>query len=286
MKYQPLVSIMMPVYNGYPLIRASVQSLINQNYERWECIIIDDGSTDETPAFLESIIDSRFIIHRLERNSGRAIARQKALDLCHGEYIGMLDAEDLIHPDKIRVQVECLEANKDVSLVTCGICSFGTKTDLLLVRGTTIQGAVIFNGDNHPIHAPSLYRAEIAKKCRYNPYLRLGEDQDYLEKYLEFNPKYFILPQILYYYSELDSVTKDKIVKNYYLYVIKYFKQRNYKKAIVFLLKFLYGLTFLRFISIDRILYKRGRMATDLERKDFNTFCKPFVNQALNSSSN
>jgi len=278
---EPLVSIMMPVFNGLPLIKASVDSILTQKYKNWECVIVDDGSTDGTSAYLDSIEDSRFIIHHLDRNSGRAVARQKALDLCKGEYICMVDAEDLIHSDKIVKQVEFMESNPNYSLCTTAICSFGTKTDMLLVRGTNKEGEEIFTGENHPIHAPSMYRAYIAKQCRYNPILRLGEDQDYLEKYLKNNPIFFMIPEVYYYYSELDSVSKEKISRNYYLYIDKYLKQNNLKMAVVFLLKYLYSKVVFPFATVESLLYKRGRRATNQETSDFNLHCRSILEKYI-----
>ena len=279
---EPLLSIMMPVYNGYPLIKASVESLMRQNYSNWECVVIDDGSTDGTSRYLDSIRDRRFQIRHLERNSGRAVARQEALKLCRGKYIGMLDAEDLVHPDKFRLQVEYLEQHSDVSLITCALCSFGIKTDMMLVRGAQKDCDVVFTGKNHPVHAPSLFRAEIAKKCSYNPILRLGEDQDFLEKYLSYNPKYHVFGKVMYYYSELDSVTKNKIVQSYYLYISKYYEQKNYVKSFVFLMKYIYGKIVFPFITIDKILRKRGREATVIETVEFAKYCKPIIDACDN----
>jgi len=276
-----LVSIMMPVYNGLPLIRASIESIIRQTYSNWECIIVDDGSTDGTSSYLNSIQDERFKIYHLDKNSGRAVARQVALDKCRGKFICMVDAEDIIHPERISKQVDFLENNQDYSLVTSPICSFGTKTKILLVRGENNSGDVVFNGQNHPVHAASMYRANIAKKCTYNPILRLGEDQDFLEKYLKYNPKYYILDQILYYYSELDSVTKEKIRKNYYLYIGKYLKQRNYQLSFTYFLKYMYSLIVFPFISIESILRKRGREADNFERYDYNKYCKEIIDKYI-----
>ena len=70
------VSIMMPVYNGLPLIKASVESILKQTYTNWECIIVDDGSTDGTSAYLDSLSDSRFVVHHFVKNQGRPVARQ------------------------------------------------------------------------------------------------------------------------------------------------------------------------------------------------------------------
>ena len=276
---KPLVSIMMPVYNGLPLIKASVESIMNQSYPNWECVMVDDGSTDGTSDYIDSLNDDRFVINHLKENSGRAVARQEALNLCKGKYICMVDAEDLIHPKKIAVQVEFMESNPDYSLCTTAICSFGVNTRMLLVRGADLNGEVMFTGANHPIHAASIYRASIAKRCQYNPSLRLGEDQDFLEKYLKNNPRYYAIPRVLYYYSELDSVSKEKISNNYCLYIKKYLDQKNYKMSLLFLLKYFYSKMVFPFVSIESILCKRGRNATDKEVEDFNNYCRPIVDK-------
>lgn len=267
----------MPVYNGLPLLKASIRSILNQTYTKWECIIIDDGSTDGTSTYLDSIQDSRFRVCHCNVNYGRGVARQKALDICTGEYICMVDAEDVIHPNRITSQVEILENNPSYSLCTSAICSFGTRTDMLLVRGDNNSGEVVFSGDNHPIHAASMYRSSIAKRCRYNSKLRLGEDQDFLEKYLAINPIYYRISEVLYYYSELDSVSKSKIIKNYYIYIEKYLFQKNFRKAIIYLLKFVVAKIIFPFLTIDSILYRRGRKATRQEREDYKEYCLAII---------
>ena len=272
----PLVSITMPVFNGMPLIKASLESLKRQTYSNWECIIIDDGSTDGTSEFLNTITDSRFVVYHQE-NAGRAVARQKALELAKGKYIAMLDAEDLFHPNKIQTQVDILENRSDISLVTTAMCSFGTHTQSLYIRGTLCTSEIVFNGKNHPIHAPSLLRASRAKLCSYNPVLKLGEDQDFLEKYLSNGDKYISLSDVYYYYSELDSVSKQKIRKNYQLYIFKYFKESNYHMSLIFALKYLYAVVFFPLQSIDNILAKRGRKPSLGQIEDFKKYCLEFV---------
>lgn len=272
----PLVSITMPVYNGMPLIKASIESIKKQTYDNWECIIIDDGSNDGTSEYLDTLNDDRFVVYH-QPNGGRPVARQKALELAKGKYIAMLDAEDLYHPEKIEKQVRIMEERPEVAIVTTAMCSFGTNTDKLYVRGALQDEEVVFNGRNHPTHAPSLMRAEVAKKCSYNPMLKLGEDQDFLEKYLNVGDKYIRLADVFYYYSELDSVSKYKIRRNYYLYVIKYFKEKKYRISAVFLLKYIYSLIVFPFQSIDSILAKRGRQPTERQIDDYNRYCKTFV---------
>lgn len=272
----PLVSITMPVYNGMPLIKASIESIKKQTYDNWECIIIDDGSNDGTSEYLDTLNDERFVVFH-QSNGGRPVARQKALELAKGKYIAMLDAEDLYHPDKIEKQVRILEEKTEIAIVTTAMCSFGTNTDKQYVRGALQDEEVVFNGRNHPTHAPSLMRAAIAKKCSYNPVLKLGEDQDFLEKYLNIGDKYIRLADVFYYYSELDSVSKYKIRRNYYLYVIKYFKEKKYRMSVVFLIKYIYSLVVFPFQSIDSILAKRGRQPTDVQRSEFERYCRATI---------
>lgn len=274
----PLVSIMMPVYNGLPLIKASIKSILLQTYSNWECIIIDDGSTDGTSEFLDSINDERFVIVH-QANYGRPVARQKALDLAKGKYIAMLDAEDLYHPDKIRKQVEILESNLDISLVTTAMCSFGTKTNTLIVRGPERTDSVIYTGTNHPSHAPSLLRASVAKQCKYNPILKLGEDQDFLEKYLNIGGSFVKIADVYYYYSEFDSVTKSKIRRSYYLHIPKYFKEHNYRRMIIYFLKYMYSLVVFPFITIEHILSKRGRLPNATQHAEFEKYCLSLIRE-------
>ena len=83
----PLVTIMMPVFNGLKLIHASIASLLAQTYSNWECIIVDDGSTDGTSEYLDSLQDIRFRVVHFKENLGRPFARQKALELANGKYL-------------------------------------------------------------------------------------------------------------------------------------------------------------------------------------------------------
>ena len=276
----PLVSIMMPVFNGLPLIKASVESLMNQTFKNWECIIIDDGSNDGTSDYVDQLNDVRFKVFHQE-NKGRPLARQRALDNAKGKYLGMLDAGDLYHPEKIERQVQILETRPEVVLVTSAMCSFGTQKDSIYIRGAENTYDEVFRGMNHPTHAPSLMRMEIAKRCKYNPGLLLGEDQDFLEKYLNTGDTFVRLSDVFYYYSELDSVSKSKIRRNYYLYAVKYFKEHKYKQSFIFSLKYLYAIVAFPFISIDTLLSKRGRKPNNDQLEQYNNFCKKLVLRSL-----
>jgi glycosyltransferase involved in cell wall biosynthesis/peptidoglycan/xylan/chitin deacetylase (PgdA/CDA1 family) len=100
----PLVSILIPVFNGEGYIAETLRSAIAQTWERKEIIIVDDGSTDQTPAILRQFESDQ--VHVVtQKNQGAANARNAALSHCHGDYIQWLDADDLLGPDKIARQM-------------------------------------------------------------------------------------------------------------------------------------------------------------------------------------
>lgn len=274
------ISILMPVYNGMPLIQASIDSIQSQTYTDWECIIVDDGSIDGTSKYLDSLTDSRFVVYHFDTNLGRPIARQKTLELATGEYIAMLDAGDLYAKNKLKEQVEYLLSHPEISMVSSSMCSFGTKTNLLRKRGSESIMNVVYDNNRIPNHASSMLKAKIAKKISYNPLMKLGQDRDYLERYLK-GRSYVLLPNIHYYYSEYDSVSKRKIRKTYKLNIQKYCHNYNLKGLFMNVLKLLYSYVVYPFIPIYSIISQRGKELTDEEIVTFQTECRNIINKYI-----
>lgn len=110
MRYNPLVSILLPVYNTENYIRYSIDSIIQQTYGNIELIIIDDASTDSTPEILScySDLDSIRVIQN-ECNIGIAPSLNKGAQEAEGEIIARQDADDISHPNRIAKQVQILE---------------------------------------------------------------------------------------------------------------------------------------------------------------------------------
>ena len=278
-----LVSVIMPVYNGMPMIKASIESLLEQTYPNWECIIINDGSTDNTKEHLDSLADPRFVVHHFDKNQGRPQARQKGLELAQGEFIAMLDADDIYHPEKLAIQVATMNQYPDVYLVGTGLCSFGCNVNFIRIRGKGDGKAHLFDIRNSfpASHAPSLLRREHAVKFSYNAALKFGQDTDYLRRYL--NGKLYInLPQVLYYYSEFDSVTKKKIRSIYKLQAEYFFKTREYPSSFKYMAKLIYSHIVYPFLNINIILKKRGIEPTEQEAREFQEYCKSKIKRLSN----
>jgi glycosyltransferase involved in cell wall biosynthesis len=111
----PLVSIVMPVHNGARYLRDAIDSALTQDYAARELVIVDDGSTDETPAILDSF-GARIVAIR-QPNSGAAAARNVAIGRARGELIAFLDADDLWLPHKLSTQVQYLQTHPEIDLV-------------------------------------------------------------------------------------------------------------------------------------------------------------------------
>ena len=106
-----LVSIIMPSYNTAEYIAESIESVLNQTYENWELIIVDDCSTDNTDEIVQQFDDERIKYHKNKKNSGAAVSRNRALKLARGKWIAFLDSDDLWLPEKLEMQINFMSSN-------------------------------------------------------------------------------------------------------------------------------------------------------------------------------
>lgn len=110
---QPLVSVIMPAYNSEKYIGKSIESVLAQDYEKFELIIVDDGSKDGTKSIVEQYAKNDIRIKLLEQaNQGVSAARNKGLDTATGEYVAFLDSDDLWDADNLSVMVQAAECTK------------------------------------------------------------------------------------------------------------------------------------------------------------------------------
>lgn len=110
---QPLVSIIIPTYNRAHLIGETLDSVLAQTYTRWECIVVDDGSTDTTDSVMADYVskDSRFQYHHRPKNrpKGANACRNYGFEVSKGEYINWFDSDDLMVGEKLKTQINLLE---------------------------------------------------------------------------------------------------------------------------------------------------------------------------------
>lgn len=106
-----LVSIIVPVYNAEEFIRETVNTVLQQSYENWELILVDDCSCDNSVNIIKEYISDRIKLIELKQNSGPAIARNVGIDNSKGRFIAFLDADDLWVKDKLKKQINFMLKN-------------------------------------------------------------------------------------------------------------------------------------------------------------------------------
>ena len=108
---QPLVSVIIPVYNGARFLRAALESVFAQTYRPIEVIVVDDGSRDDSGAIAQSFPEVRYL---RQENQGVAAARNNGIEIARGEFFAFLDQDDLWTPDKLETQVGHLLSHPDL----------------------------------------------------------------------------------------------------------------------------------------------------------------------------
>ncbi|WP_372757810.1 glycosyltransferase family 2 protein [Mariniflexile sp.] len=120
----PLVSIIIPTYNRAHLISETLDSILAQTYINWECIIVDDGSTDHTDEVLKDYLqkDSRFQYHHRPngRPKGANACRNFGFELSKGEYVNWFDSDDLMFPNLLSFKINKFLENQEIDFVVCG----------------------------------------------------------------------------------------------------------------------------------------------------------------------
>ena len=116
---KPLVSILIPCYNSQQWLAETIESALTQTWKNIEIIIVDDGSTDHSLAVAKNF-ESSIVKVISQENQGASAARNVALKKCQGDFIQYLDADDLLAPDKIELQLQILEKNCHSNVVASG----------------------------------------------------------------------------------------------------------------------------------------------------------------------
>ncbi|TXI79584.1 MAG: glycosyltransferase [Flavobacteriales bacterium] len=128
----PRVSVIVATYNYGRYIGDALRSVQVQTLTDWECIVVDDASTDHTAEVVQAFVacDPRFRYVRLEHNSGVSVARNTGFDRARGEYLQLLDADDVIAPGKLASHVAWMDAHPEVALVYSDFRPFTGTPDL------------------------------------------------------------------------------------------------------------------------------------------------------------
>lgn len=190
-----VVSVVIPAFNQAAYLGDALDSLLAQTLSRWECVVVDDGSSDETPAVVEGYArrDSR-IRYARQANAGPSAARNAGLALATGEFVQFLDADDVLGPRKLERHVRVLGENPSADLVYGRSRYFSgpasdvpsqpgncfTDPDRPTPSGSGVPLTAALLGDNPiVIEAPLFQRALVVRVGAFDPTLRKMEDWEF-----------------------------------------------------------------------------------------------------------
>ncbi len=117
---EPLVSVIMPAYNAESYIAEAVSSILDQSWRNLELIIVDDASTDSTAEVIRRFSDPRIRLITNSRNFGIAASTNLAIEASRGEYLALMDDDDLSLPDRLKAQITFLENNREIMILGTG----------------------------------------------------------------------------------------------------------------------------------------------------------------------
>lgn len=175
MSTTPLVSVMLPVYNGSRYLSAAIESLLCQTYKNIEVLISDNCSTDSTQRIVEQFMlqDQRIKYSRNETNLGTIANHNLCLAMAKGEYIELFGHDDILNPNCIEFLVNCLEANPGAAFATSAT-DFIDENGSVIATNRPYENSGIYSGDgfirdclktfSDPIVSPVLFRSKFKER--------------------------------------------------------------------------------------------------------------------------
>lgn len=192
---QPLISVIVPVYNGETFLEEAINSIIKQNYQPLEIIIIDDGSTDKTAQIASKFKNVAKYIY--QQNAGPSSARNIGIKMAKGDLITFLDSDDLWLEGALKQQIFYLQNNHKIDIVQGHLQNLQTKIDPQ--NNTLIQK---FGKPRLSFNVGSfIYRKSVFEKIGFfDENLRHSEDVEFLVRIKENNLNWVILKPVILLY--------------------------------------------------------------------------------------
>lgn len=251
-KENPLVSVVMPAYNAEKYISEAIESILNQTFQDFEFVIIDDGSTDRTWEIIQEYAkkDERIISVRNEINLNVSQTRNKGIDKSRGKYIVWADSDDISLPHRIEKQLNFMESNEGVGLCGSFMKFFGDSEKESVRKYSDkdeILRKLIFR--QNPVAQPAcIMRIDILKKSGGYPNLSLSEDLYVFFKMGEISKFSNIQEVLVRYRVHAESLTSSKL-KSMELNTIKIRKSFSKSEHYIFsVVDVIYN--FIQFVSI------------------------------------
>lgn len=202
----PIVTILLPNYNNGPYLRECLDSVVNQTFQDYKLLMVDDGSTDNSVEIFKSYQNDKFVLIEKEMNSGIVDSLNVGLDHLDTKYMIRLDGDDYMTEDRLEILVNFMENHPEYDVCGSGLQMFGEHEQTVRFEKDWVKNKanMIFN---HSVgHATLIFRSHLftEKGYRYSNDFKYMEDYHLLLDMME-DAKYTTLDEILYFYRQTEA---------------------------------------------------------------------------------
>ena len=209
----PLVSVLMSCYNSEEYIDEAINSILNQTYQKFEFIIINDGSTDTTLAHIQDFHDDRIKIINRE-NKGLVYSLNEGLKICQGKYVVRMDADDISLLNRIEKQILFLEENPEISVCGGAIEEFDEQGVIkTIIKPTTHIDLLFYSLKSSPLAHPAatIRRSVLTKyQIQYDLNYKYGQDVKLWSEIIRIGKLANLKDVVLKYRRSENQVSKSK----------------------------------------------------------------------------
>ncbi|MEE9339089.1 MAG: glycosyltransferase [Methylococcaceae bacterium] len=205
----PVISVLMPVHNGESFLSESIESILNQTFDDFEFLIIDDGSTDNTLEIIKSYTDPRIRLLSNKNNIGLVASLNSGIDAARGRYIARMDADDICRLDRLEKQIGFLDSRPEYGLVGSWFRLFGKDEGYVRppLEYDDIQIGLLF--ENVFGHPTVVFRKDIVEKhnIRYSEIYPYAQDYHFLYKVTNYCKAKNVDEILLYYRTHKSQIS-------------------------------------------------------------------------------
>ena len=208
--------VVIPFYNARETLRHAVISVLNQSYSDWRLILLDDGSVDDSIDTISDLIDNDYVF-LVSNNTNRGLIYRlnQMVKLTDAPYIARMDADDLMHPDRLLLQMAAFRDDPRLDIVSTGMAIMTSEYRVVGVRCVdgqpTLSDYMKYGG---LVHASCIFRRKFLEKNQYDPGFFRAEDRGLLLGGLP-DAHYYCVNEPLYFCAEYNRFNKRRYLDSY-----------------------------------------------------------------------
>ena len=228
-----MISVVIPAYNAAPFIGETLDSVLNQTYQNFEIIVVDDGSSDDTVKVIHDYMAKDDRIQLIENaHAGVAVARNTGIDAAKHDWIALLDSDDLCLPERLEKQVAAIESDPDVIVWATHVYNIGpdgavrdmtrvgprSKDHFYELRS---KGKLIYIKNS----SATMRKDKVLEAGGYDPRFKAGQDMELWDRLADYGPIVTIPEPLVSYRFHGGSITAHKF--EFQLTVTRFLEARN-----------------------------------------------------------